>query len=72
MKLGAEGLNAITTDDLKLLLRLVHRGELPCPIDARGLGMAGLLRLLDDLGHLRGLERAAVVAVLVAVLAERR
>jgi hypothetical protein len=72
MKLGAQGLTAIKTDDLRELLRAVHRGDLPCPITQIGLGRAGLLRLVDDLGHLRGLDDHAVRAVLVAALAERR
>lgn len=72
MKLGADGLRAVTTPDLLLLLKLVHRGELPCPIDPIGLGVTGLLRLADDLAHLRGLDARGVTAVLVAVLAERR
>ena len=46
--------------------------ELACPIDQTGLAIAGLLRLGDDLGHLRGLDERAVKAVLIAVLAERR
>jgi hypothetical protein len=65
------GLSAVRTVDLELLLRKVHREELSCPITQIGLAEAGLLRLGDDLGHLRGLEVAAIRAVLVAVLAER-
>ncbi len=65
------GLSAVRTVDLELLLRKVHREELSCPITQIGLAKAGLLRLGDDLGHLRGLEVAAIRAVLVAVLAER-
>lgn len=71
MKLGALGLTALSADDLRAVLRAVHRDELGCPITQQGLGMVGLLRLGDDLGHLHGLDRAGVVAVLVAVIAER-
>ncbi|TNE87305.1 MAG: hypothetical protein EP330_18995 [Deltaproteobacteria bacterium] len=66
------GLKNVATKDLEQLLRLVHRGELSCPIDQTGLAVAGMLRLGDDLGHLRGLDEQAVRAVLVAVLAERK
>ena len=66
------GLRGVRTVDLERLLRAVHRGELPCPITPKNLAIAGLLRLQDDVGHLRGLDEAAVRAVLVAVLAERR
>ena len=68
---SAKGMTALKTDDLKALLRLVHRGELTCPITQIGLAQSGLLRLGDDVGHLFGLNEAGVRAVLVAVLAER-
>lgn len=71
MHLGTRGLRAVATDDLRKLLSLVHRGELPCPITAIGLGLTGQLRLLDDLAVLRGLDDKAVLAVLISVLAER-
>jgi hypothetical protein len=71
MKLGATGLTEVGTDDLRAVLRAVHRGELPCPIEQKGLGIAGLLRLVDGLSHLRGLDQRSVIAVLVAVIAER-
>ena len=67
----SRGLSAVATVDLKLLLRKVYREELNCPITQIGLAKAGILRLGDDLAHLRGLERVAVNAVLAAVLAER-
>lgn len=72
MRLGAQGLTHLPTRDLERLLRLVHRGELTCPIDQPALATVGLLRMVDMLGHLRGLDAKAVQAVLVAVLAERR
>ncbi|MFM2161082.1 MAG: hypothetical protein RLZZ383_594 [Pseudomonadota bacterium] len=71
MRIGAHGLRDVRTEDLTALLRAVHRGELPCPITQIGLGRVGLLRLVDDLGHLRELDTRATTAVLVAVLAER-
>jgi hypothetical protein len=62
----------VKTDDLVTLLRAVVRDELTCPITSLGMAKAGLLRLGDDIGHLHGLDRAGVRAVLVAVIAERR
>ncbi len=69
--IGTGGLRTVKTDDLKKLLAAVHRGDLPCPIDGIGLATSGLLRLQDDLAVLSGLEKPAVHAVLVCVLAER-
>jgi len=72
MRLGANGLRGVKTGDLKTLLALVHRGELECPITPIGLATTGLLRIQDDLAHLRGLDSTSTKAVLIAVLAERR
>ncbi len=71
MRLGANGLKQVKTPDLKDLLRAVHRGDLPCPITQDGLAATGLLRMGDQIGHLRGLDEAGVKAVLIAVIAER-
>ena len=68
----ARSLKAIQTSDLQQILRLVHRGDLKCPIDRVGLAINGLLRLGDDLELLSGLDAKAVQAVIVAVLAERK
>lgn len=70
--MGSKGLSTVCTDDLKEILRRVHRGELPCPVDRIGLATTGLLRLGDDLEILGGLDERATRAVLIAVLAERR
>lgn len=70
--IGTQGLKAVSSDDLKLILRLVYRGALKCPIDQPGLAMAGLLRIADELDAIRGLEQRAVMAVITAVLAERQ
>mgnify|MGYP004107118573 CR=1 FL=1 len=69
---SAKGMTAVKTEDVKALLRCVHRGDLSCPITQIGLAQAGLLRLGDDVGHLFGLDESGVRAVLVAVLAERQ
>lgn len=69
---AGKGLRAVATRDLKALLRAVHQGELECPIRPEGLATVGLLRLLDDLEVLRGLDQAGTRAALVVALAERR
>jgi hypothetical protein len=66
------GLTRVPTDTLVRVLRLVHHGELACPFTPVGLVNARLQDVGDDLGILRGLDRRAVVAVLVSVIAERR
>ena len=66
------GLTRIPTDTLIHVLRLVHRGDLPCPITPVGLVTTKLQDTGDELGVLRGLDRRAVLAVLVSVIAERR
>ena len=64
---------SVPTDGLKLLLRQVHRGELPCPLDVPGIACQGLQSHSEALmSVLRGLGRDGVWAVLVAVLAERK
>ena len=70
-RLGSGGLRGVSTPDLRLLLRALHRGELECPIHPKSLAIVGLLRLGDDVEVLRGLDEAGVRAVLVSVLAER-
>lgn len=72
MLLGARGLTEVATKDCENLLRAVHRGDLPCPLDHPGLARNGLQHTADLLDHLRGLDARAVTAVLVAVIAERR
>lgn len=69
---SGQGLSHISSKDLKRLLRAVHRGDVDCPINQIGLAELNLLRLGDELGHLRGLDARGLQAVLVAVLAERR
>ena len=70
--LGSGGLKSVPTPQLQLLLKALHKGDLPCPITRVGLATVGLLHLGDELGILRGLDEAAVRAVLISVLAERR
>ncbi|MGM0575089.1 MAG: hypothetical protein ACQEXJ_05095 [Myxococcota bacterium] len=71
---GGRGLTEVPTKDLERALRYVHRGDLPVPLEPHGVAACGLQHVLEPLlGHLRGLrDPAAVRAVLVAVIAERR
>ena len=66
------GLRELTTPQLKKLLLHLHRDELPCPFTMVGLTCLGFQLQAESLfHHLRGLEKPAVLAVVVAVLAER-
>ncbi|NCG17496.1 MAG: hypothetical protein GWP91_00585 [Rhodobacterales bacterium] len=69
--IGTNGLKTVKLEDLKRLLREVHRETLACPIDRIGLAMVGLLRLGDDIAVLGGLDVAGTKAVLISVIAER-
>lgn len=67
------GLTDVPTDDLKKLLRHVHRGELPCPMTAETIACVGLqFRGEAILNTLRHLEEQAVRSLLISVLAERQ
>jgi len=72
MMLGLLGLTDVPTRDLETLLRHVHSGEARCPLQASEIARLGLQHRHEELMHLRGLDEAAVRAVLVAVIAERR
>ncbi len=69
---GGGGLAHVPTDKLTRILARVHDGTLECPITHPTLLRAGMPDLVDELGHLVGLDARAVQAVLVAVIAERR
>jgi hypothetical protein len=65
-------LTGVPTEELKQLLRLVHRGEIAMPITPVSLAFVGLQhRAAELMQSLRGLDDAGTRAVLVAVLAER-
>ena len=70
MSFGA-ALTAVSTGELRALLRALHRGTLRCPISHPELLRAGLPALVDRVGFLQGLDEAASRAVLTAVIAER-
>ena len=67
-----EGLTSLKTEELKTLLRLLHRGQLILPLTAHSVACAGFQYKQQELmSNLRGLDEAGVRAVLVCVLAER-
>jgi len=69
---ASRGLTTVSGDELKSLLRHLHRGELACPVTPGELARFGFQDRSEPLLHtLRGLDEAAVRAVIVAVLAER-
>jgi hypothetical protein len=66
------GLTGLATRDLKTLLRMLHRGELSCPLTIVELTRIGLQEPAEFLlRQLRGLDATGVRAVLTCVLAER-
>ncbi len=66
------GLTEVQSEDLKTLLRYLHRDEMRFPLTPAELARFGLQHAAPSiLGHLRNLEKEAVRAVVVAVLAER-
>ena len=70
---GGLGLTEISDSDLEKAFRALYRDELDLPVSIAGLARVGLQHCSQPLlAGLRGLERSAVQAVLVSVLAERR
>ena len=66
------GLTNVSTNDLKTMLRYLHRGEMNCPLTPAELARFGLQRCSGPiLGHLRKLDAEGCRAVVVAVIAER-
>ncbi len=68
---GGQGLTHVSTEKLKRMLKRLHDGSLVCPVTQMTLVVAGLPDLVDEVGHLQGLDARAATAVLVAVIAER-
>ena len=65
-------LTGVTTEEIKKLLRLVHRKEIEIPITPVGLSLVGLQSRTEEIMQtVRGLDESGVRAVLVAVSAER-
>lgn len=72
MLIGGVGVSEVKTSDLRSMLKYLHRGELQCPINVAELARCGLQHTAEPLlRHLHGLDKTAVLAVLVAVLGER-
>ena len=70
--IGGVGVSEVQTSDLKSMLKFLHRGELRCPINVAELARCGLQHTAEPLlRQFHGLDQHAVLAVLVAVLAER-
>ena len=66
------GLTEFTTDELKKLLQLVYRDQVEFPLNAQRIACIGFQYKHNALiNALRGLDKEAVTAVLVCVLAER-
>ena len=66
------GLTTLTTDQLKKLLKYLHDGSLETPLDAHRIACVGFqFRHAELMSALRGLDEAAIRAVLVCVIAER-
>ena len=68
----SEGLSRVSSDELKRLLRAVHREHVGFPISRAGLIGAAFGDVEEHLGPLIGLERVPAERLLSAVLAERR
>jgi hypothetical protein len=65
-------LTGVTTDEIRTLLRSLHRREIEAPITPIALTRVGLQHRCEEfMQSLRGLDDAGVRAVLVAVAAER-
>ena len=66
------GLTTLSTEQLKKLLKFLHDGSLQTPLDAHRIACVGFQFRHSELMHaLRGLDEAAIRAVLVCVIAER-
>ena len=70
--MAADGLTNLSTTQLEGLVRLIYKGDLPCPITRSTLMSMGLNHEATEGDLLIGLEQRPALAVLSAVLAERR
>ncbi len=67
----AEGLSKVSSEELRRLLRAMHRGVLSSPVTRAALIATGFGNIESHLGLLLGLELGAAQRVVVAALAER-
>jgi hypothetical protein len=65
------GMHRVSTDDLKRLLRALHRGVLASPLKRAALVEKGFGDLEGHLSLIVGRDAEAAKAVIVAVLQER-
>lgn len=65
------GMHRVSTDDLKRLLRALHRGVLASPLTRASLVEKGFGDLEGHLSLIVGRDAGAAKAVIVAVLQER-
>lgn len=65
-------LSQTPTEDLEILLRHAHKGNLEYPLTRKTLLLMGMNRMAEMADVLFGLDERGVRAVLVAVIAERR
>lgn len=69
---AASGLTVLSTDELKKLLSLLHKGHLTAPVTTESLTCIGFQYRNEVLmGHFRGVDTSGIRATLVAVIAER-
>jgi hypothetical protein len=67
----ANGIHRISTDELKRLLRALHRGAISSPVTRWSLIEKGFGNMEVDLAHVVGQPTEAAKAVIAAVLMER-
>jgi hypothetical protein len=66
------GLHRLADDDLTRILRALYKEQIASPVQRRGLVLAKLGHLEEHLGALIGHSKTAAIAILSAVLQERR
>ena len=69
---SGKGMTRVPTADLVMLLRRVHRKDIPIPFQRTHLLTLGFNSLADYASDLCGLDERALRVLLVAVIAERR
>jgi hypothetical protein len=65
------GIHRVSTDELKRLLRALHRGALASPVTRASLIEKGFGNIEGHLTHVVGRDTAGARAVIAAVLQER-
>jgi hypothetical protein len=65
------GIHRVSTDELKRLLRAIHRGAIASPVTRASLIEKGFGNIEGHLAHVVGRDTAGARAVIAAVLQER-